>query len=173
MSAPLHPWDIQPGETARAYQAFAIYRDMGPERSLAKAGQKLGKNLTTITGWSTKYGWVERAAAFDAEAARRATAKSLDDHAEVRARQAQLGRLMQARGAQRIGQLDPSTLEAKEARMLASDGARIERDALGLGTKVEVSGPGGGPVETVTRVTIDLSTASARAAVVEDAADAD
>lgn len=132
-AAPLAPWDMQPSETAKAYQAFQTYRDMGAGRSLEKLGQFFGKTKAAMEQWSVKHGWAERVRAFDAEAARRASEKSLNEHAEVRTRQAGLGRMMQARGAQRIGQLDPSTLEAKEARMLAVEGARMEREALGMG----------------------------------------
>jgi hypothetical protein len=147
-AAPLHPWDIRDDETARAYAAFAVYRDMGPDRSLERLGRDLGKTKAAMEQWSVKHGWQDRVRSFDAEAARRAAVKSLNDHTEVRTRQAQLGRMMQARGAQRIGQLDPSTLEAKEARALAVEGAKMEREALGMAAKHEVSGPGGGPIET-------------------------
>lgn len=147
-AAPLAPWDMQPDETARAYQAFQAYRDAGAGRSLEKIAQDGIKAVSTLRTWSVKHRWAERVRAFDAEAARRASEKSLNEHAEVRTRQAGLGRMMQARGAQRIGQLDPSTLEAKEARMLAVEGARMEREALGMGTTIDVTS-GGEKIEGV------------------------
>ena len=42
-NAPPEVWERQEGETAQAFQAFAAYRDMGAERSLAKVAQKVGK----------------------------------------------------------------------------------------------------------------------------------
>lgn len=142
------PWDMRPDESAKAYQAFAVYRDAGPNRSLADTGQKLGKNLTTLGQWSVKYAWPDRARAFDAEAARRAAAKSLNDHAEVRARQAQLGRLLQAKGADRMAKLDPLELAPAEAIRAVDMGAKIERDALGLAVRHEHTGAEGGPITT-------------------------
>lgn len=38
----LQPWDRQPRETAKAFYAFAIYRDLGHQRSLISAAQKQG-----------------------------------------------------------------------------------------------------------------------------------
>lgn len=39
----VNSWHRQPGESAKAYEAFAFYRDMGPERSLLKVCQSIPK----------------------------------------------------------------------------------------------------------------------------------
>lgn len=72
------PWEKQPGETAKAYQAFCVYRDLGAGRSLSIAYERTGKGRSK-TGersgkteaprlwerWSSKYQWVERSQAYD------------------------------------------------------------------------------------------------------------
>ena len=58
-------WDRWPGETPKPWQAFAIYRDMGLDRSGAKVGDKLGKSSTLIERWSSKFRWVSRVQLFD------------------------------------------------------------------------------------------------------------
>jgi len=61
-------FEREPKETNKAYGAFCIYRDLGPERSLAKAAETYygsSKNLAQIGLWSRKFDWVERARAFD------------------------------------------------------------------------------------------------------------
>lgn len=63
--AELDPWDRQPGETSKAYEAFSIYRDMGAERTVRSVAERLNKSGTLIAGWSGKHGWVTRAAAWD------------------------------------------------------------------------------------------------------------
>lgn len=77
------PWEQQPGETAKAYQAFCVYRDLGAGRSLSIAYESTGKGRSK-TGersgkteaprlwerWSSKYKWVERSQAYDAHIAR-------------------------------------------------------------------------------------------------------
>jgi CRP-like cAMP-binding protein len=65
------PWDRQPRETEPAYEAFLAYRDLGSGRSLAKVGAGLGKSEALMERWSSRWGWVERARAYDVEVQRR------------------------------------------------------------------------------------------------------
>ena len=60
------PWDRQPDESMQAFEAFAIYRDMAYERSLAAAAWKLRKTKKLLERWSAAHGWVKRVAAWDA-----------------------------------------------------------------------------------------------------------
>jgi len=64
-------WERQPGEPAKAYAAFCVYRDLpASERSLTAAyGRHSGKNARAPgfwAEWSRDWLWVERAAAYDA-----------------------------------------------------------------------------------------------------------
>ncbi len=59
-------WSRQEGESARAFEAFALYRDMGPERSLAKVGRGLGKSRGLMERWSSAHDWVDRVEALEA-----------------------------------------------------------------------------------------------------------
>ena len=67
-----NPWEQQPGESAKAFEAFAIYRDMGVERSVRKVAQQLNKSLTLIGRWSSNHNWPERARAYDRDLDKRA-----------------------------------------------------------------------------------------------------
>lgn len=64
------------GETNKAVVACNDYMGMGPGRSLTKLERKYGKpgvtepptkRLSTLETWSSKFGWVERAALYDAD----------------------------------------------------------------------------------------------------------
>ena len=74
--APLGPERL-PQESPRAYRAFCIYRDLGPDRSLDQAWKRFcaasdpTKNRGSArrpghwAAWSQKYQWVERAEGYD------------------------------------------------------------------------------------------------------------
>lgn len=75
-------YERQPEESAKAYEAFCLYRDMGAGRSVDAAwrsfqekqganrgqiGGKIGRAPTGWWRWSSEYQWVRRAEEWDAE----------------------------------------------------------------------------------------------------------
>jgi len=74
-------WDQQPQESAPAFEAFQLYRDMGAERSVRKVAERLGKNASLIGRWSMQHGWVARARAWDREQDRQLIAAMRKKHA--------------------------------------------------------------------------------------------
>jgi hypothetical protein len=52
-----------PRESNKAFAAFRVYLDLGPERSLATTGAKLGKSKVMMEKWSRRYNWSGRVAA--------------------------------------------------------------------------------------------------------------
>lgn len=77
----LKPWDRQPNETAKAYAAFTIYRDMGSNRTVRATAEELTKSEQLIKTWSGKHRWVERVSAWDSIPGR-AVAEAYADMAE-------------------------------------------------------------------------------------------
>lgn len=71
-STDLQPWERQPGETAKQFQAFRLYMDMpAHQRGVRKVQQKLGlKSNRHLFKWSAKHKWVQRAVLWDDEQAR-------------------------------------------------------------------------------------------------------
>ncbi len=59
------PWKLWPGESAKAYDAFRIYLELGPTRTVGKVGK--AKNYTSkwAYNWAAKHFWRHRAQAFD------------------------------------------------------------------------------------------------------------
>jgi len=82
-------WERQPGESPEAFEAFALYRDMGIERSTAKVGRRLGKSKTLMDRWSSDHGWVMRAAVWEREQDRKRQQAHFDEIARVEKAQAQ------------------------------------------------------------------------------------
>jgi hypothetical protein len=64
----MRAFEPQPKESSKAFSAFKIYRDLGPERSLVKACKSYygsAANLAQIKVWSSRHDWVTRARAYD------------------------------------------------------------------------------------------------------------
>lgn len=124
-------WERQNGETARAFEAFSIYRDMGADRSLRKVVQRLDKNLTTIGDWSVKYEWVKRAAAWDAEQDRIARIEMQKDIADTRKMQRKNAKRMQERGMEFLESVIAGEPALRDIVQLLKAGMEQERIAIG------------------------------------------
>jgi hypothetical protein len=68
------PWEKLPHETSHSFGKFQKFLKLGPDRSLEKLRRSYGRASVTLRAvemLSSKYSWVERAAAYDAECGRR------------------------------------------------------------------------------------------------------
>ena len=130
-------WDRQPGETAKAYAAFLMYRDLPAiDRSVAAAreGHKRDNKgtLRQWNGWSMRNGWVNRAAEHDSNLAsrrRERMAKALElsqDEAVT-----MIG-AMRARVAERIKGMDVDELAAGQIPAALKRLFELEWKALGM-----------------------------------------
>jgi hypothetical protein len=59
------------GESQKAFAAYCEYREMGAERSLEAVHRKFGKSSRLLARWSSYWSWVKRAAAYDADLAKK------------------------------------------------------------------------------------------------------
>lgn len=132
------PWERAEGETARAHQAFTVYRDAGPDRSLAKVAATLGKALALIERWSVRWAWVYRVAAWDDDQERRRAVELAAARREATARHVSLATAAQERIATRLENLDPDTLTPGDLIRWLDVSVRLERLALGIPDRIEV-----------------------------------
>ena len=139
------PWHMQPGESAKAYQAFELYRDAGPGRTVEAVAASCNKSASLLNRWSSVYDWQARVRAFDEAAAAKASDRALEDAAAVRARQAQHARAIQLRAMQKIASMDPGDMSMSEATRAWQVGAEAERKALGIADALDLT-TGGGPI---------------------------
>lgn len=58
-------FEQQPRESSKAFAAFKIYLDLGPNRSLVSAAAKLGCSKRRMEWLSRKYDWPSRVTAFN------------------------------------------------------------------------------------------------------------
>lgn len=86
----IHPWERQEGETPKAWEAFVVYRDLGSSRSLRGVANHLSKGMSLISRWSSRWNWVERAAAWDADTDRASREAQLEAITKMAQRHANL-----------------------------------------------------------------------------------
>jgi hypothetical protein len=99
-----YPWERQEGESTKSWAAFQLYRDLPPmERSIQRAySDQTGKtNRAQSTQshwrvWSSRWRWVERAAAWDDEQDRKKREERQDEIRKMAERQARQAEQMAA-----------------------------------------------------------------------------
>jgi len=62
-------FEQQPKESAKAFAAFSLYLNLGPQRSLAEVARKLKKSEGLMARWAVKFAWQDRLAAYAAHLA--------------------------------------------------------------------------------------------------------
>lgn len=133
-------WERQPGESARAFAAFQVYRDLGPGRSLDEVARRLHRGpgegqkrarTGRISDWSSQWRWVERARAWDDELDRVACAEQARAVKEMNRRHAEEAVQYQAKALARLGKMMPEELSAADALKYFVEAVKIERLARG------------------------------------------
>lgn len=118
-------WERQPGETAKAFAAFCVYRDQAPsQRSLSRVAQSLGKSKALMDRWSSQNRWVLRAAAWDNEMDRQRRLAAQEEMIEIARRQAQEAR------AQAQALVVPAVKFLAKIRALAASADESVRDPM-------------------------------------------
>jgi hypothetical protein len=155
-------FEQQARESNKAFAAFSVYLSQGPERSLAKAGEKLGKSKVMMEKWSRRYDWPARVAAYNAHMAlveREGAEAMLREkgvdwarryqelrEAEWQERRSLLALAAEVRKRWMEREQKCGTLEGY-ARLLEL-ASKLGRSACEKPTeRTEVSGPDGGPIQ--------------------------
>lgn len=152
MSGAPEPWERQRGESPQATEAFRLYRDLGPQRSVRKVSEACHKNESLLNRWSQRWAWVERAASWDDEVDRLARLNAVEEVAEMHRRHAQLAVVMLNKVGMRllgsednnVQAIDTNTLSISELARLADVAVKIERLARGEPETVVAGAPAAG-----------------------------
>ncbi|WP_121746884.1 hypothetical protein [Streptomyces sp. E2N166] len=124
-------WERQSGESVQAFEAFAVYRDLGPARSVTTAARELDKSRSLLGRWSRQFAWVMRAAAYDREQDRLFLAEQAQARRDIARRHAKLAQAVQSKAVARLQTLDPRELSPSELLRYIQVAAEIERRAVG------------------------------------------
>jgi hypothetical protein len=136
-------WERQNNESSKAYAAFCVYRDLGPERSLDKALSVANKKPTNRRHWSRwmeKYRWYERAQAYDDYIERKERKEKekaiLEKADEMADRHVKLAKAFQQRIAQALQQIDPAQLSPSDMAKWLDVATKLERLSIGEPTEI-------------------------------------
>ena len=134
------PWEMQLGEEMIRFEAFRIWRDLGPTGRRAKTvSLQVGKSVTTVNAWQKAGEWDQRAAAWDRHCDAVARQAELDALQEMKKRHVQISMQLQALGVAELTKLlrkakqasKKNTLTATDAAKLVEQGMRLERLNMG------------------------------------------
>jgi hypothetical protein len=154
-------FEQQPRESAKAFEAFSIYLNMGPERSLAAVGKRLGKSAGLMERWSAKFDWPSRVqaqagylAVVEREAteavARGKSAEWVKRQQEVREREWEMHEKCIAaakRGLAAFMEREKVYANLADISRMLEVASKLGRLATGMATdKTEVTGEDGGPI---------------------------
>lgn len=137
-------WEKQPDESNRHYSYFAVFRDLGPTRTLAKAATALNMSPLSMEQLSPRHNWMQRAQDYDLFIDRRRREASETEIVRMAQRHVAAGQLAQRLAIQRlqgdpqndVAPINPNTLDATEATRLLELGVKTERMARGMPTEV-------------------------------------
>lgn len=131
-------WERQPEETPKPFEAFCVYRDLGPGRSLAQVAEKLQKSDTLIGRWSGAYDWVKRATAWDAEQDRVARKAQLDEIVKMRKRHARIAEKALDKVSAALEKVQEDNMSNSDIARLMDVASKLERISRGdVGDVVE------------------------------------
>ena len=146
------PWERQPGETAKAYAAFLLYRDLpAVDRTIVAAvvehryigGKASVRNWET---WASRYNWRNRAAEHDSDLASRRRERMAKELERAQDNAVVLTRAFNFKIAERIKGMDPEDLTAGQIPAALKTLFELEFKALGYEDRVALTGKDGGPV---------------------------
>lgn len=127
---PTKVWERQKDESAQAFEAFVLYRDMGAERSLEAVAQKLSKSISLIKRWSREKNWVERVRAYENAQQKVAFAEDIKNRKDMRKRHIAISLQLQKKALKALENLKIEKMSAKEIReflKMATDLERLSR----------------------------------------------
>lgn len=129
-------YERQEGESQKAFEAFATYRDLGITRSIREVAQKLNKSVALLGRWSSKYEWVDRAQAFDDEMDRKAILDNEKKRREMVKRHASAATMFQGKVIERLNSLKPEELSPSDLIRWFTEAVKIERLSRGESTDI-------------------------------------
>lgn len=122
------PWERQEKEGVKAFEAFAIYRDMGEKRTLQAVADRLQKSYTLIRRWKDAWAWEERVRAYDNDLQQQAHTEAVKKARKMADRHIGIALKMQAKAMEALEKMDPEDIDPKNLVAFIREATKLERD---------------------------------------------
>jgi hypothetical protein len=114
------PWSQWEGESIKAFSAFTLYLNQGPERSLRAVAEECTKHESLVRRWSARWNWRQRALAHDRDQARQIHERLSLQLARIRERDLKLADLVDEKTRLRLEMMKLEEVYALSATEIAS-----------------------------------------------------
>jgi hypothetical protein len=125
-------WDKSLDESPPAWESFQLYRNLGPERSIAKTAEEVGKDISLLERWSSKHKWVLRANAFDAHADQEIQRLQIKERVDMTKRHARMSMLGQQKLVERLNEMAPEDISSSDIPRWLDIVVKVERLSRGV-----------------------------------------
>lgn len=126
----VNPWERQPGESGKAFEAFACYRDMGESRTFTAVAEKLQKSCTLIRRWKAKFNWEERVSAYDIDLTRKSHKEKQRLVSDTQKRQLKIAAQLELKALEALKLLEPEEMSPRDIKELLKLATDIEHKIL-------------------------------------------
>lgn len=146
-------WDRQPGESAKRWGQFCVYRDLGRTRTLKRVAERLNITHRTAQQYSHTFRWGVRVESFDRHMDEQFVAALKDRQRRMVQDHLKLSAVFYEKTTEAITSLIGQNLNATETVRLADAYSKLIRFALGEPDQnVAVTGRTGQPPVAFTHV---------------------
>lgn len=133
-------WERQPGESAQAFEAFKIYRDLGLKRSNQEVCKELSKSRQLISRWKATWNWDERVRAYDNALEREAHKEAVKNLKDMTSRHIRISVQLQNKALEALQKMkveDMSPRDIREYIKLATDLERLNRASAAMENELD------------------------------------
>jgi len=123
-------WERQQGESARAFEAFSLYLEMGADRSVRAVGQKLGKSRALVERWSSAHQWVDRCRAWDNHLQHEAKKAAVAEVRAMNRRHVQMAQQIQVAAITALTEMGSGMVNPKNFTAIVKLATELERKGL-------------------------------------------
>lgn len=124
-------WDRQPGESAKRWGQYCVFRDLGRTRTLKRVAERLNITHRTAQQYAHVFRWSTRCEAFDRHMDEQWVAAIQERQRRMVQDHLKLAATVHEKATEAIGSLVGQTLSATEAVRLADTYSKLIRFALG------------------------------------------